>query len=170
MERKSSELHMEGWLVKRKKSGETHIGGSKTKRYFRLLYFCKGRESSTGRDDQVALAYFRAPSDRQPKEWLKVKDIQSVVSVLPTEFTVVHPKRSYVLSAATKAECASWVHALLAAVRRAKAASPRFDPTSPACSSHSRDKRRILGSVNRGGAARVSVEEVGLGAEESAFY
>ena len=28
LERQGSELQMQGWLVKRKKSGETHIGGS----------------------------------------------------------------------------------------------------------------------------------------------
>ena len=170
LERQGSELQMQGWLVKRKKSGETHIGGSRTKRFFKLCYFAGGRESTTGRDDQLALAYYRRPKD-EPQEWLKVKDIQSVVSVLPTEFTVVHPKRSYVLRTASKEECTAWVSAILLAMRRAEQITPRkLDPTSPCCSSHSRDKRRILGSANRG-PAKIAVERTGFSnGEREAFY
>ena len=163
---------LEGYLMKAKKQDERHWGTGKTKRYFRITHFEGGVERGSGRPASLAFAYYRnASQDSAAAEWLKLKDVKSITSVLPTQFTIVHPKRAYVLHTKTKEECSEWVASLRKCHEIAKAAAsvttPRaakrkgaYEPQSPACSLHSRDKRKILGVRNgRLGSTRVSVEE-----------
>ena len=121
----------------------------------------------TGRPERSRDRGDRRDDDRR----LERRDPFALVSVLPTEFTVVHPKRSYVLRTASKEECTAWVSAILLAMRRAEQITPRkLNPTSPCCSSHSRDKRRVLGGANRG-PAKIAVERTGFSnGEREAFY